>query len=90
MALISHGLLLAGCALPATERRLVASEDADKLHADSLACTQSEDHLTAWLAESMLAGLTVGAGPAVIESGTAAKQKNFEKCMNARKPPMKR
>ena len=85
VALIGHALLLAGCALPAAERNWVASDDADKRLSDSLACSKSEEPVTAWLGESMLLGLTVGAGPALIESGSAAKRKNFEKCMEARR-----
>ena len=82
--LVVQALLLAGCASPAFERSQVASDDASKRRNDALTCTGSDERLTGWLAEAMLMGLTVGGGPAVIESENAVKRKAFKKCMDAR------
>ena len=81
--LLAQALLLAGCASPALERGPVASEDASNRRIDTSACSASDERLTGLLAESMLLGLTVGGGPAVIESGNAAKRRAFKKCMDA-------
>ena len=83
-ALVIQTLLVAGCVSPAFERRSVASDDASKRRVGTLACTQPDDRLNGWLGESMLLGLTVGGGPAVIESENAAKRRAFKKCMDAR------
>ena len=83
-ALIVQALLLAGCASPALERNSAASDDASKRRTDALACSAAHEPLTGLLGESMLLGLTVGGGPAVIESVNAARRKAFKKCMDAR------
>ena len=83
-ALAVQTLLLAGCASPAFEGRAGASQEADKRRSDALACTPFDERLTGWLGESMLLGLTVGGGPAVIESENVAKRRAFKKCMDAR------
>ena len=83
-ALAVQTLLLAGCASPAFQGGSGASQDTDKRRSDALACTPSDERLTGWLGESMLLGLTVGGGPAVIESENAAKRRAFKKCMDAR------
>ena len=77
--------LLAGCASPPLGTGSAASEEASKRGNDSWACSASNEPLTGLLGESMLLGLTVGGGPAVIESGNAANRKAFKKCMEARR-----
>src|SRR5688572_16449849 len=83
-ALTVQALLLAGCASTAFESGSGTSQDMDKHRGDALACTPSDERLAGWLGESMLLGLTVGGGPAVIESENAAKRRAFKKCMDAR------
>jgi hypothetical protein len=82
---IAQVLLLAGCASPTLDRNASASEDASKRRSDALACKGSYEPLTGLLSESMLLGLTMGGGPAVIESGNAARRKSFQQCMDARR-----
>ena len=84
--LLAQALLLAGCASSSLERAPVAAEDASKRRNDALACSASDERLSGLLAESMLLGLTVGGGPAVIESGSAAKRRALKKCMDAGRP----
>ena len=79
--MVVQSLVLAGCASSAFER---SPDDASSRPTDVSACTASAEPLTGWLGESMLMGLTVGGGPAVIESGNAAKRRAFKKCMDAR------
>jgi hypothetical protein len=83
-AFVLQSILLAGCASSAIERSPVASDDASRRRSDTVACTRSDEPVSGWLAQSMLMGLTVGGGPAVIESGNAAKRRAFKKCMDAR------
>ena len=83
-AFVLQLILLAGCASSAIERSQVASDDASRRRSDTVACTRSDEPVSGWLAQSMLLGLTVGGGPAVIESGNAAKRRAFKKCMDGR------
>ena len=83
-AFVLQSVLLAGCASPAFERSQVASDDASRRRSDAVACTATDEPVSGWLAQSMLLGLTVGGGPAVIESENAAKRRAFKKCMDAR------
>ena len=62
----------------------MASDDSSKRRGDALACTASDEPFTSRLGESMLLGLTVGGGPAVIESENAAKRRAFKRCMDSR------
>ena len=84
VALMANVLLLAGCASQALSYKQVAADDASKRRTDVLACPAYTGALTGHLAESMLMGLTVGGGPAVIESENAAKRRASKKCMDAR------
>ena len=83
-AFVLQSILLAGCASSAVERSQGVSDDASRRRRDAVACTATDEPVSGWLAQSMLLGLTVGGGPAVIESGNAEKRRAFKKCMDAR------